>query len=478
MRHFKVDYLLVGSGAMGMAFADILLAESDASVLIVDRYHQPGGHWTISYPFVQLHQPSAFYGVNSVALGGNQVYATGWNRGLYELATKREITSYFDQVMQRKFLPSGRVKYFPSCQYLGDGRFESLVSGQQYAVSYSKLVNSTFMDVVVPAMREPPFFIGKNVHCIPPDKLPERRNDYERWVVIGGGKTSIDVILFLLSHEVEPKSIEWVVPRDSWILDRAHIQPTLSSMGEYLSKTLSPGANAKSIGDFFELVSRAGGLLRIDESVTPTMYRCSTVSKAELVQLRRIENVVRMGRVKRINENEILLDGGKVVSDKKSIYIDCASNGLPKRKPVPIFHNDSITLQSVRTCQQVFSAALIAHLETNYSDTEEKNKLCRPIPNPYEAIDFLRCNVADWKNQRIWFADKKLQKWIENCRLHPSSHLINLRKKKGLIHRAKEIFMPDDANTDDKARVLAIQNIERLLKSFDEEPKSRERQIN
>ena len=125
MRHFKVDYLLVGSGAMGMAFADILLAESDASVLIVDRYHQPGGHWTVSYPFVQLHQPSAFYGVNSVALGGNQVYATGWNRGLYELATKKEITSYFDQVMQRKFLPSGRVKYFPSCQYLGDGRFES-----------------------------------------------------------------------------------------------------------------------------------------------------------------------------------------------------------------------------------------------------------------------------------------------------------------------------------------------------------------
>ena len=43
MRDFKVDYLLVGSGAMGMAFADTLLAESDASVLIVDRYQQPGG---------------------------------------------------------------------------------------------------------------------------------------------------------------------------------------------------------------------------------------------------------------------------------------------------------------------------------------------------------------------------------------------------------------------------------------------------
>ncbi len=25
----------------------------------------PGGHWTRAYPFVRLHQPSAYYGVNS-----------------------------------------------------------------------------------------------------------------------------------------------------------------------------------------------------------------------------------------------------------------------------------------------------------------------------------------------------------------------------------------------------------------------------
>ena len=40
----ETDYLVIGSGAVGMAFADILLIESDASVIIVDRYQQPGGH--------------------------------------------------------------------------------------------------------------------------------------------------------------------------------------------------------------------------------------------------------------------------------------------------------------------------------------------------------------------------------------------------------------------------------------------------
>ena len=33
----QADYLVIGSGAMGMAFFDVLLTETDASVLIVDR---------------------------------------------------------------------------------------------------------------------------------------------------------------------------------------------------------------------------------------------------------------------------------------------------------------------------------------------------------------------------------------------------------------------------------------------------------
>ena len=59
------DYLVVGAGAMGVAFVDSLIEHSDADVVMVDRRHRAGGHWLDSYPFVQLHQPSATYGVNS-----------------------------------------------------------------------------------------------------------------------------------------------------------------------------------------------------------------------------------------------------------------------------------------------------------------------------------------------------------------------------------------------------------------------------
>ncbi|MEO0831869.1 MAG: NAD(P)-binding protein, partial [Pseudomonadota bacterium] len=43
----ETDYLIVGSGAVGMAFADILLTETDASMVIVDQYQKPGGHWNL-----------------------------------------------------------------------------------------------------------------------------------------------------------------------------------------------------------------------------------------------------------------------------------------------------------------------------------------------------------------------------------------------------------------------------------------------
>ena len=37
----ETDYLVIGSGAMGMAFTDALITETDAKVVMVDRHHQP-----------------------------------------------------------------------------------------------------------------------------------------------------------------------------------------------------------------------------------------------------------------------------------------------------------------------------------------------------------------------------------------------------------------------------------------------------
>ena len=46
MTTLETDYLVVGAGAMGMAFTDTLVTETDAQVVIVDRAMRPVGTGT------------------------------------------------------------------------------------------------------------------------------------------------------------------------------------------------------------------------------------------------------------------------------------------------------------------------------------------------------------------------------------------------------------------------------------------------
>ena len=69
MSSLETDYLIVGAGASGLAFADEMLLHSNAHLTLVDRRAVPGGHWNDAYSFVRLHQPSVMYGVGSRDLG-------------------------------------------------------------------------------------------------------------------------------------------------------------------------------------------------------------------------------------------------------------------------------------------------------------------------------------------------------------------------------------------------------------------------
>ena len=111
MERLEADYLVVGAGAMGMAFTDVLVTETDATVVMVDRRHRPGGHWNDAYPFVRLHQPSSFYGVNSLPLGNNTIDAQGWNQGLYELATNSEVCAYFGHLAHVRCADSAPARH-------------------------------------------------------------------------------------------------------------------------------------------------------------------------------------------------------------------------------------------------------------------------------------------------------------------------------------------------------------------------------
>ncbi|MCC5809006.1 MAG: NAD(P)-binding protein [Ectothiorhodospiraceae bacterium] len=417
----EADYLIIGSGAMGMAFADVILAETDASVVMVDRHDNPGGHWNDAYPFVRLHSPSAFYGVSSAPLGHNALDQSGLNKGLHELASAAELCSYYDRLMHQTFLPGGRMRYFPKCDYRGEDRFASLISGAEHRVAVRrKLVDATHTDTQVPSTHPPSFGISAGVDCVPPNALPKLARAHSHYVVLGGGKTGIDACLWLLEHAVAAEAITWIMPRDPWLVDRTHLQPgdgffeqRVGSMALQMELISQAG----SVPHLFRLLEASGQLLRLDPAVEPTMYRCATVTRAELDRLREIEHVVRLGRVRRIQPGRAVLDRGIIDVPHGTLFINCAANGIRQHAALPIFGGDRITLQAVRSCQPCLSAAFIAHLEASIDDEAEKNRLCTPIPYPSEPVDWLRMQLANLSNHYQWTRQPELRQWLANSRL-------------------------------------------------------------
>jgi hypothetical protein len=418
------DYLIIGAGAVGLAFADTLLAETDAHVTIVDRHGKPGGHWNDAYSFVTLHQPSAFYGVNSMMLGENRKDVAGPNAGYYELASGAEVSGYFDKVMNQRLIPSGRVSYHPLSDYRGDGRFVSLLSGRETEVNIrKKTVDASYYGTTIPSTHTPKFSVAPGVRLVPPNALPHLWKEAappSRFVILGAGKTAMDVGVYLLSAGADPAAISWVVPRDSWLLNRRTTQPGQEFFVDAIGGQADlMGAIAEATGsdDLFLRLEACGVMLRIDPARAPSMFHYATISTGEVALLRKIENVVRMGRVKAIDAGGMTLDEGAVAVEPGALYIDCTASAVERRPTVPVFQSGLVTLQMVRIPQPAFSAALCAFIESAYDDDAQKNALCTAVPLPDTLDQYLKATLANLGNQLAWSQDKRVRRWIYESRL-------------------------------------------------------------
>ena len=55
---------------------------------------------------------------------------------------------------------------------------------------------------------------------MPINQLSCISSPWKRYVVIGGGKTGIDAILYLMKNSVNPDRVWWIIPNDPWLLNR------------------------------------------------------------------------------------------------------------------------------------------------------------------------------------------------------------------------------------------------------------------
>ena len=200
-----------------------------------------------------------------------------------------------------------------------------------------KLVDARYLEASIPATHEPPFEIAASARVVPVNDLPAVAESGIRYVVLGSGKTAADACTWLLDNDVAPDRIRWVRPRDHWFHHRRHFQP-LELVGdnmEGISLDAQAGAEATSIDDLFDRLEESERLVRLDPSACATMYRSTMLSPGEIDGLRQIEDVVRLGRVRRIEGDRILLERGETETGPEVLHVDCTALGLSGAPAVP-----------------------------------------------------------------------------------------------------------------------------------------------
>ncbi len=418
---------------MGMAFTDALTDHADVRVAMVDRRHSVSGHWLEAYPFVRLHQASAFYGVASTLLGAGQLQQRGPEEGLQERASQSEICAYYARMLDR-MLESGKVEFFPNSEYTSDHTVVSRISGERFDVpERCRVVDAHYLAPSIPAEKPAPFGVAEDVRVLPVNDLARLEEAPSQYIVVGSGKTATDACIWLLSRGVDPDAICWVRPREPWMMNRAVVQPNPAIFLGMAADTMQAAGVATSIDDLFLRLEDAGIMLRIDRTVMPTMAKAPTLAMWELEHLRSLENVVRRGHIETVDRGKLTFADGSVAVADDAVVVHCAADGLKYPPLVPVWRPEAITLQAIRAGFPCFGAALVGYVEATRQDDDEKNRLCPPTPYGNSMAEWARMNVLGTRAAMSFSAEPDIKEWSSQVALnparippgHPGSHALD-----------------------------------------------------
>ena len=69
--------------------------------------------------------------------------------------------------------------------------------------------------------------------------------------------------------------------------------------------------DVKNVNDLFVQMEKINYMIRLDETRTPTAFKCATVSSAELKLLRKVKNVIRKGRLHSLEKEKIIFQDNR-----------------------------------------------------------------------------------------------------------------------------------------------------------------------
>ncbi|KAI9028508.1 pyridine nucleotide-disulfide oxidoreductase-domain-containing protein [Hyaloraphidium curvatum] len=462
MSALECTYLVIGAGNAGVSFADAIVPMvPDATVILADRNDRPGGHWTHAYPFVSLHQPAAGYGVLSRELSVLTVDRAGVNKGYEALASGQEVEAYMKRTVH-ELEGTGRLRFLGLHEWVPErGVLRSLVTGKDVPVKFKKIVFGNHHTTITSAMRPPPWRLAPGVACVPsrslPDAIAASPTPFERFCIIGGGKTAMDCIVWLMLQGVGEDKITWVVPRDFLFINRETFQNMqLRKLGAALhAKHRKVIAGSKSFAEAARGLVDCGFWLKLAATAPDApAFHGAVITHTELGMLNTIKDVEKRGHILSIDAKGFDMKGGRREMPQGTLYVDCAA---PTVKPVArfdVFEGDRITLPFMAVGGVGFSAALAARMETLPWSDAKKNSVLRPTPFPDTPAQYFLMAHNTSTNMARLFRHTELARWAVSNRLSPMGPPEGKAMPDAAFAKMAELF---EARAKDAERLIAAE---------------------
>ena len=136
----------------------------------------------------------------------------------------------------------------------------------------------------------------------------------------------------------------------------------------------------------------------------------------EVESLRSIENVIRLGHLVSVGNDELSFERGTVPNDGGQVFVDCSAPGLGKAHARPIFEPERITLQCVSSAFPTFNAAVIGFIEATRSDDHEAKASLTPTNRyPDTANDWIPNMRGQIQSLDLWNAQPDLAAWLRRA---------------------------------------------------------------
>lgn len=230
------DLCIVGSGYAGINAlnAATKYLPEHARVVVIGRERAWGGQWVDQYSFVRLHQP--YHGFTA---GERQ-----WNLNVPRdhLATKKEILQHFENIaaacVREKSLDLVTLFQYEYDGHLINSERRVEVNATSFTglpkakISCKRMINARGVNI----QPKLPFVFPEAscIHSLTPGDVsaPEwstriRYNQHKPVIVVGSGKTAMDVMLYLGRNLPDAqRRVKCISGRGTWFLVRELMTPT------------------------------------------------------------------------------------------------------------------------------------------------------------------------------------------------------------------------------------------------------------